>query len=307
LTRAAFTAAAALWALVAAPDALAQPAGAPAAPPAPVVNTTTVGANLNISPKRVTFDRNRRSATVYIYNQGNAPAAFDVSLVDRTMLPDGQIVAVSELERRPEIKPYADNLKSAQSLLLVSPRRVTLAPGQGQTIRLRVSGSPDGQTAEYRSHLTITTIPPRDAGLTAEAAAGIGPNELRFQINSVFGLSIPAIIRTGDPDVRAAIENVRIEYADVSADGTSPPRRTAVAVFDLVRAGANSLFGNVEVKPAGKTEVIGIARGVGVYPEVGRRTLRVPLNRALAAGEKLEVTFTDDDTSPGKLLAKQAS
>ncbi|MCR5880543.1 hypothetical protein [Phenylobacterium sp. J367] len=139
---------------------LAQPAAAPAAPPAPVVNTTTVGANLNISPKRVTFDRNRRSATVYIYNQGNAAASFDVALIDRTMLPDGQIVAVSDLERRPEIKPFADNLKSAQSLLLVSPRRVTLAPGQGQTIRLRVNGAPDATSAEYRTHLTITTIPP---------------------------------------------------------------------------------------------------------------------------------------------------
>lgn len=295
---------AALAALVAAP-VLAQPA-APAAPAAPTA--TTVGANLNISPKRVTFDRNRRSATVYIYNQGGAPASFDVALIDRAMLPDGQIVAVTDAAERPEAKPYAEALKSAQSMLLVSPRRVTLAPGQGQTIRMRVNGAPDAATAEYRTHLTITTIPPRDAGLTAEAAAGIGPNELRFQINSVFGLSIPAIVRTGEPDVRAGIENIRVEYADLSPDG-GPARRTPVAVFDLVRLGANSLFGNVEVQAAGgrKADVIGIARGVGVYPEIGRRTLRIPLSRAPAAGEKLEITFTDDDSSPGKLLAKQAS
>ncbi|WP_374468535.1 hypothetical protein [Phenylobacterium sp.] len=295
---------AALAALAAAP-VLAQPA-APAAPAAPTA--TTVGANLNISPKRVTFDRNRRSATVYIYNQGGAPASFDVALIDRAMLPDGQIVAVTDAAERPEAKPYAEALKSAQSMLLVSPRRVTLAPGQGQTIRMRVNGAPDAASAEYRTHLTITTIPPRDAGLTAEAAAGIGPNELRFQINSVFGLSIPAIVRTGEPDVRAGIENIRVEYADLSPDG-GPARRTPVAVFDLVRLGANSLFGNVEVQAAGgrKADVIGIARGVGVYPEIGRRTLRIPLSRAPAAGEKLEITFTDDDSSPGKLLAKQAS
>jgi len=32
--------------------------------------------------------------------------------------------------------------------------------------------------------------------------------------------------------------------------------------------------------------------------------VQIPLSRAPAPGEHLEVTFTDDDTSPGKLLAK---
>lgn len=304
MTRAILPASLAALALLGASIASAQPA-APAAPAAP--SATTVGANLNISPKRVTFDRNRRSATVYIYNQGSAAATFDIALVDRAMLPDGQIVAVADGANRPEVQAVASKVKSASAVLQISPRRATLAPGQGQTIRLRVAGAPDPAVAEYRSHLTITTIPPADAGLTAEAAAGLAPNELRFQINSVFGLSIPAIVRTGDPDVRAAIQNQRVEYAEVSPDGTAPPRRTAIMAFDIVRLGANSLFGNVEVRPAGKNgELLGIARGVGVYPEVERRTVRIPLSRAPGASEKLEITFTDDDTSPGKLLAKQA-
>jgi P pilus assembly chaperone PapD len=283
-------------------QASAQPAAS--ATPAPTV--TTVGANLNISPKRVTFDRNRRSATVYIYNQGAAPATFDIGLVDRLMTPDGQIMAITEAASRPELKPISERLKTAQGLLLASPRRATLAPGQGQTIRLRVGNLPEAATGEYRTHLTITTIPPADVGITAEAAAAGAPNELRFQINSVFGLSIPAIIRIGDPDVRAAIENARIEHADISLDGQAPARRTAVMVFDLVRQGSNSLFGNIEIKPAGRRgDPIGLARGVGVYTEIDRRTVRIPLNREPATGEKLEITFTDDDTSPGKLLATQ--
>ncbi len=302
MIRIAPTLALALVALVGASQTQAQPAAPAAAAPA-----TTVGANLNISPKRVTFDRNRRTATVYIYNQGAAAASFDVGLVDRTMLPDGQILAVDDATQRADAKTYAEQVKSAQKMLLVSPRRVTLAPGQGQTVRLRVGATTDTAPAEYRSHLTITTIPPRDAGLTAEAAAGLAPNELRFQINSIFGLSIPAIVRVGDLDVRASLENVRVEYAEVSPDGRAPPRRTPMLVADITRLGANSLFGNVEVRPVGKAnDVIGIARGVGVYTEVPRRTVRIPLNRAPAPGEKLEVTFTDDDTSPGKLLAKQA-
>jgi P pilus assembly chaperone PapD len=288
--------------------ALAATAGVAQAQPAAtqqvVAPITAVGANLNISPKRVTFDRARRSATVYIYNQGQAAASFDISLVDRVMLPDGQIVAVADA--KPEMKAVVDKLASAQAILQVSPRRATLAPGQGQTIRLRVAGAPDAAApVEARSHLTITTIPPADTGLTAEQAAAGATNELRFQVNSVFGLSIPAIVRSGDLDVRAAIQNVHLETADVSPDGVAPPKRTQFVVFDVVRLGTNSLFGNIEIRPAGKKgDPIGLARGIGVYTEIDRRNVRIPLTRDVGAGEKLDITFTDDDTSPGKLLAQ---
>ena len=131
------------------------------------------GADVNISPKRVTFDRNRRSATVYIYNQGNAAGTFDIGLIDRAMLPDGQIVATNDpAAAKPEIKPIVDQLKSAHDMLLVSPRRATLAPGQGQTIRLRLSNLPDVQSGEFRTHLTVTTIPPPNTGVTVSSSSG---------------------------------------------------------------------------------------------------------------------------------------
>jgi P pilus assembly chaperone PapD len=294
--RAALLAALAL-AATATSSALAQPA-----PPA----ATTVGANLNLTPKRITFDRNRRNGTVYIYNQGTAPATFDISLVDRVMLPDGQLVAPAADDSRPEVKAALQQLKSAQSIFLVSPRRVTLPPGQGQTIRLRVASVPDGAAGEYRSHLTVTTIPPPSTGLTAEQAAAGQPGQLSFQITSVFGISIPAIVRFSDPDVRAEIQDAHLEYAELSLDGKSPPRRTPVMAFDLARLGASSLFGNIEIRSAGQKggDPLGFARGVGVYPEVAKRRVRIPLTHEPRPGDRLEITFTDDDTSPGKLLAK---
>ncbi|MDB5443921.1 MAG: hypothetical protein JWP73_2297 [Phenylobacterium sp.] len=298
MTRPALTAAAALL-LAAAATSSAQTQ--PAAAPKPAA--ASVGANLNISPKRVTFDKNRRSATVYIYNQGGESATFDIALIDRVMLATGEIVAVSDAAGKADLKPVVDQLKSAKNLLLVSPRRITLGPGQGQTIRLRVGSVPEGASGEARSHLTVTTIPPPTAGLSAEAAAAGAPNQISFQINSVFGISIPAIVRFSEPDVRAGIENGHVEYAQMSLDGKAA-KRTPVMVFDLVRLGPSSLFGNIEVRSRGGRDSIGLARGLGVYPEINRRVVRVPLLREPAAGDKLEITFTDDDTSPGKLLAK---
>lgn len=299
-------AAAGLSAMIATGAVQAQPAAPATSAP---MTLTGEGANLNITPKRLVFDRSRRSGSVYIYNQGSVAAAFDISLVDRFMAPDGQIVAADTLPANPGLKPYADQMRSARDILQISPRRVTLAPRQGQTIRLRLLNPATPLTrGEYRSHLTVTTIPPRDTGMTAEAAAeAASGNQLRFQISTLFGLSIPIIARVGDTDVRAAFENVRIEEIP-AAPGSPSPRPTAVMMLDLVRVGSSSLFGNIEVRVAGqrRAEPIGLAKGVGVYPEVGRRSLRLPLTRPPALGEKLEVTFTDDDSSPGKVLAKVA-
>jgi P pilus assembly chaperone PapD len=293
-----------LLASLAVGPAPAQPA--PTAPaPAAAAAQVASGANLNISPKRVTFDRNHRSATVYIFNQGSAAGTFDISLVDRAMMPDGQILPVAEAQAKPETKSVADRVQSAQPILQIAPRRVSLAPGQGQTVRLRISGAPaDTSVSELRSHLTISTLPPRDSGTTAEAAAANAPtNQLSFQINALLGLSIPAIVRLNDLDVRAGLEHPHVSLEKLN--GPNGPETPALSI-DLVRLGANSLFGNVEVRVQGdpKNPVLGVSRGVGVYTEIDRRAMHIPLTRAPAPGEHLEVTFTDDDTSPGKLLAK---
>ena len=311
-TAAAVSAASIMFFSVSAERAGAQAPAAPAAAAAPAA-TNTVGANLNISPKRVTFDRADRTATIYVFNQGTAAATFDISLVDRIMLPDGQILAVSEAQTKPEDKSTLDKLKSAQGMLIASPRRATLEPGKGQTIRIRAAAPTAGAAGnppppgEYRTHLTVTTIPPRDIGLTAEQAAALSPQELRFQINSVFGLSIPVILRIGAADVRGSIENAKLITENVSPDGVAPPRPTAVLSFQLVRLGPNSLFGNLEVrssKDKASDQPLAAARGIGVYPEIDRRLVQLPLRRAPTAGEQLEISFKDDDTAPGRLVAK---
>jgi P pilus assembly chaperone PapD len=285
--------------LLAAALALALCSAAPVGHAQPTATATTVGANLNITPKRVTFDKARRSATVYVYNQGNAPATVDVALVDRIMLPDGEIVAAEDAAARPGAPAVAAQLKSAKPILQISPRRITLQPGQGQTVRVRIASAPENASGEFRSHLTVTTLPPPNTGVSAEAA-GAADNTLTIQITSVYGISIPAIVRFNDPDVRAAIENVRVGSQMIGG------KNTPTLTLDLVRQGASSLFGNIEVRARGRSgEPIGIVRGVGVYPEIGRRTVIIPLTRDPGA-DKLDITFTDDDTAPGKQLAKLA-
>lgn len=261
-------------------------------------------ANINITPKRLTFDPGERTVTAYIFNQGTAPATFDITLVDRVMLPNGDIEPVSARERRPELAPFVSRLESAKDLLVATPRRATVAPGKGQTIRVRVKLPPRG-APEYRSHLTVTMIPPRDVGLTAdEAAAAASGDQLSFQIASVFGISIPVIIRSGPADVQGRITGVRLAYVNSSEDQRS--RRIPVLSFELERTGANSLYGNIDVRGSKSKVPYAIARGVGVYTEIGSRRIQIPLQRTPSSGERLEVKFIDDDLAPGRIIAQSS-
>jgi P pilus assembly chaperone PapD len=281
------------------------PASAQPAAPVEQAAPQSVAVNLNITPKRLILDKGNRSGAVYIFNQGNAPATFDISLVERVMLPSGEIKPLAEARTEPQLQPIVDNLASAQSLLVATPRRVSLAPGKGQTIRIRATPPADA-AREYRTHLTVTTVPPRDAGVTADQAQAGAGGQLSFRITSVFGLSIPVIVRPGAADARGTIENMRLAFADISPDGVSSPVRTPVVRFELRRLGVSSLFGNVEIQSArGKDRsALGLARGIGVYPEIGSRSIQIPLRRAPSAGEQLEIVFTDDDSSPGKVVAR---
>lgn len=278
-----------------------------AAEPAPAAQpgAEKIAVNLSITPKRLTFGRGQRSATVYIFNQGRTPATFDISVGDSVMLPTGDIRPLSEAQADPALKPFVDKLASAKNMVLATPRRATLGPGKGQTIRIRVTPPADAAAGEYRSHLTVRTVPSRDTGVTAEDAAAQGSNQLSFRITPVFGLSIPVIVRHGEADARGEIRNPRLTYAEISPDGVAPARRTPILAFDVARSGKNSLFGNIEVRSKGREkDPIGLIRGLGLYTEIDHRSIQIPLQRAPAPGEQLEVSFIDDDITPGRVIAR---
>lgn len=247
-----------------------------------------VGADLNISPKRVVLDQGERTATVYIFNQGDTAATYTVELVDRVMLPSGEIVAAKD---RPDVA-----VASASDLVQYTPRRITLQPRTSQAIRVRARPAGTGQ-GEYRSHLTVTALPSEDAGFTAEQAVA-GEDGLSIRVVALFSLSIPIILREGAVDAHATIENVSVVPAAETGG------RPALSL-DLVRNGANSVYGDVEVHAGSgaNSRVVAAVRGVAVYPETPRRTVLIPLPETVARGEAVRIVYRDDEVNKGAELA----
>jgi P pilus assembly chaperone PapD len=271
--------------------------------PAPASAQQAAAANINISPRRVIFTPNERTAAVYVFNQGSAPVLVDVSLVDNVMLPDGEIVAVETGARRdtPEFAAAAQRLRSAKDLVLATPSRLSIPPGEGRTVRLRAAMPDETTPREWRTHLTVATVPSRTTGLTAERAAELEPGELSFLVETTFGISIPLIVRNGAPEAVArfgAFSMTDPSAAD-QANGVA-----AVLTVPVGRTGEKSLYGKVEVRAgAGRNaELLGLARGIGVYAEQDERIVRIPLTRKPAAGEALTIRLSDEEGGAEKLL-----
>jgi len=289
---------AALLPLIAASPAFAQGVTLPIAQPKPDAGATQViapvaaAANINLTPRRVIFDRTKRTEAVYVFNQGNTPVTVDVALVDNAMLPSGEIVPMTRLsERGPDAEAVGARVRSAKPYLLAAPSRLTLPPGQGRTIRVRATLADGTAGGEYRSHLTVTTVPSADTGLTAEQAASSEKGELVLRIQSVFGISIPLIVRGGAADASASIGPI---------SQVTTPEGPALSV-PLRRQGTTSLYGNVELRTA--KEIVGVIRGIAVYPEVDERVAQVPLMRPLRKGETVTAIFTADDIRKAQPIA----
>jgi hypothetical protein len=254
-----------------------------------------VGADLNVSPKRVVFDAATHSATVFVFNQGSEPGSYSLELADQVMMPDGRILKVADAAADPAGAAASQRLASAKGFVIITPRRVSLGPHESQTVRIRALPPADAAPGEYRTHLVVSALPPQDAGLTAEQAAGKADDKtLSVKVIALYSIAIPLIVRQGAPEVSGHLDNVT-----VSAEGDH-----SVVAMELVRDGKNSIYGDIDVRVGGaKGAVVGAVTGVGVYPEVDRRSLRLALTRKVAAGEHLTVQWRDQDVKPGSLIA----
>lgn len=251
-----------------------------------------VGADLNVSPKRVVFSQSERSSTVFVYNRGALPSTYGIELIDRVMTPDGNIRTLEDVAKDPVAAAYALSMKSAKPMLVYTPRRITLGPNESQTVRIRLlrpAGLPEG---EYRTTLTVTAIPPENAGFTAEQASSKPSGEISMRVVGLFSIAIPVIVRQGEREVTLTMSGVRLE-------------RNSIAV-SLHRGGSASLYGDVEVhRNAPNGELIGFVKGLGVYSEIPERSVTVPLTGTTKPGEKIAILFRDGDLKPGTILASE--
>lgn len=250
-------------------------------------------ADLMLYPTRIVISPTQRSAQVEIVNRGDRPETYRISIVNRRMSESGDIVVADA--------PEPGDL-FADSMLVYSPRQVTLQPGQSQTVRVSVrrpAGLADG---EYRSHLQFDRQPDLDAQSNIEAIDQPERGQVAVTLEALIGASIPVIVRQGQTEAQVALEDL------VLTPGSGD--RGPVLSFTFRRQGDQSVYGDVVATfaPAqGRPVEVGRVSGVAVYvPNPVRKAqllLKPPEGVALRGGT-LRLTYVDRASAGGQLLAE---
>ncbi len=229
-----------------------------AAPLALAAQPATAQGDLLVAPTRVIINGSG-NAEVVLSNIGNQPATYRIGIELRRMQHDGDFADVSEAEANATERAALDMVRYA-------PKRITLLPGQPQSIRLSARPAPELPDGEYRVHMSFRAVPP---ALTPEAAdEQVAAGQLSIRLTPVYGITIPVFVRKGRLEASATLANPRL-----GSDATHK-----WLDLDMQRSGQRSVYGEILGKRG--SEQLFVVKGVAIYPEVQDRTIRIPLTDA---------------------------
>ena len=249
-----------------------------------VPGTGSAQGDLLIAPTRLILD-GRRGGEVILANQGSEEATYRISLELRRMDEDGNLVAVEESEA-------TAGEKAALEMIRYAPRRVTLPPAQPQSVRISARPGADLPDGEYRVHMSFAALPKVQAVAQqpTQVAGGVS-----IALTPIYGVVMPIIVRKGSVEVTGGLANPRLtktEYGDAFA-------------IDMIRSGTSSLYGDILVFRRGANEPAFIARGVGVYPEIGERhsTFDITPEQRAALTGAVRIEYREASENGGGLIA----
>jgi P pilus assembly chaperone PapD len=241
--------------------------------------------DLLVAPTRVIISGGGTSEVI-LSNIGSKPATYRIALELRRMLPDGDLDDIEQANAN-------GTEQAALGMIRYAPRRITLAPGAPQSVRISARPGADLPDGEYRVHMSFRAIP--DAVPVEASEAGDPGQGLQIRLQPVYGVTIPVIVRKGQLEAAATIANPQVVR---EGSGT-------FLKLDLTRKGARSVYGELAVIARGVKEPVFLARGIAVYPELERRSVELQVSPEQAAKLKgpLRIEYREMPENGGKLIA----
>ncbi|MEM8724862.1 MAG: molecular chaperone [Pseudomonadota bacterium] len=239
--------------------------------------------DLLVAPTRVILDGSR-GTEVILSNIGSEEATYRIGLELRRMLENGRLVPVEKTDAN-------DTEEAALGMIRYAPRRITLPPGQPQAVRLAARPGADLPDGEYRVHMSFKAIP-KPRSVTDEQPQSEG---VSIQLIPIYGVTIPIIVRHGRVEAQVAITQPRI------VQGEKGPE----LAIDISRTGDSSTFGELRVTKSGVEDPLVLLRGVAIYPEIGKREVRIQLTQEQAArfNGQLRFEYRDMPEAGGAVIA----
>jgi hypothetical protein len=245
-------------------------------------------------PTRLVLENGERTASVSLKNNGDATGTYRAEMVEMIM---------SETTIT-EGAPDEETPFSAKKLIRISPRSITLAPGEEQNIRLVLRVPSNTEDGEYRSHLKVTMTDDNVEPVVNDEATA-GQKGVAISIKPRLALVIPVIIRHGQTNYKITVANAKLHY-EKDETGKNLP----YVDVTLLREGNRSSMGDIDVNyinEAGKSFLVKHLAGIPVYRPTERRTvtmqLDTPSNLTIGKGT-LHITYKAQEKEGGGVIAE---
>lgn len=237
--------------------------------------------DLLIFPKRVVFEGRYKVEQVILSNTGKEPAAYNISFLEYRMNEFGEFELITETD---------SDQRFATPFLRVFPRRVELAPGESQTVKVQVLNADKMEDGEYRSHLYFRSE--KNNSPLGEERSDAEATSIAVKLEAVYGISIATIIRRGKTHVKSSIGD--LQYVKDENDNH-------ILNFTIYREGNISSYGDIVINyysSEGEKIEVGSAKGLAVYTPGNSRRVRMLLQNLKDVdfnSGRLEVLFTEND------------
>lgn len=234
--------------------------------------------DLLIYPTRIVFEGRQNIEKLTLANTGKDTAVYTISFLEYKMNEKGELKIITEPE---------EGLNFASSNVRFFPRKVTLAPNEGQTVKVQLRNSNSLKDGEYRSHLYFRA---EEEKAPLGETSKVKDSTIAVQLKAVFGISIPCIVRKGENNTTVAISDLQLVQEN----------DTYNLVFNLNRSGNMSAYGDFTINYTTTNNVVykvAQAKGVGVYTPGNLRIMKIKLDKPATInfdGGFFNVIFTEN-------------
>lgn len=243
---------------------------------------------VRITKSRLEFNPGTRSDSFHIINNTGKPQTYRLEWIKYRM---------KEIGGLEKLTPENENdfgILWGEKMLRVAPKRITVAPGQSQIIRVALRRKKDMSKQEHRAHLhIIQELSTPDYGQKPKNKNGSSAI-LSFEQAT----AIPLIIRGGQSQAQAKI-----------TDGFLKATEKGLQInYTLHRIGEGSLYGDFDFTclddQSDDNTVIGQIGGIAIYPEINKRHLKYTIPKQdgkMPPCQNVEITYHNStDTRPSK-------
>ena len=249
---------------------------------------------VSVEPKRIVFSGRDRAKEVFLMNSGDKEATYRVFFQEVKMTKDGAVKVIAE-------KDVPKDYPSVAPMIRFSPRQVVIPAHSSQVVMFMARKSAKTTEREYRSNIVFQAVPD-DTGESLEDIV-LKEGEVSIKITPIFGISIPVIIRHGELDATVSLSDLKIKKGE---------KGEKILNLMLHRKGNRSIYGSIEVNytpPGGGEEsIVGRIKGVAVYDDLAKRSLKITLNPpekvSIKKGGKIVLKFEEDRDMGGDAKAE---